>query len=180
MGRNAHGGKLFRFGWWNVTREVDMADHRITNLPNPTDTSDAVNKGWVESQIPKGFWSFMAHVKGSPDSHTLESKSNDVLRITYRKVGNDKQLILSLNNELPNGFYMYDFDIRRSGDTGGCEIYLYGKAGLSGTNSKTLYRFWAKNKNNSGKEFSIGVSSGQGKRFLREKETMFKFTVSLS
>ena len=43
----------------------------------------------------------MAYVKGSPNSHTVEYKSDDVLRVTYRKVTPDTQLIFSFRNDLP-------------------------------------------------------------------------------
>ena len=143
---------------------LSMGNNCITNLGSPTDDADAVSKFWVESKIPKGLY----QVKGSPDSHTVEYKSTDVQSIVYRKVGNDKQLVFNFKQDLPNGFYIYDFDVRKTGnDTTGADVFLYGEAGLSDTNSKTLYRFWGKNRNNAGKEFSVGSDSGQGKRFLR-------------
>ena len=123
---------------------LNMTSNKISNLANPVDGLDATNKRWVESQIPKGVWNLLAYVKGSLDSHTVEYKTSDVSSVSYVKVGNDKKLTFLFANDLPNGFYMYDHDVRRSGDTGGCEVYLHGEAGLSGTNSKMLHRLWGK------------------------------------
>ena len=137
-------------------------------MGEPTSPDDATNKSWVESKIPKGLYQLVAYVKGNPDSHTVEYKNDDVQSITYRKVGNDKQLIFSFKNDLPNGFYVYDFEIRKNGnDTTVLDVYLYGECGGSGYDSKTLYRFWGKNVNNTSKEFSVRSNSDQGKLFLR-------------
>ena len=151
-----------------ISQDADLRGFKITNLGLPTQDRDATNKSWVESKIPKGVYHLVTYVKGSPDSHTVEYKSDDVQSVTYRKVGNDKQLIFNFKNDLPDGFYVYDMDIRKNGnDTTGLDVYLYGECGESGYDSKTLYRFWAKNRNSTGEDCSTGHDSGQGKRFLR-------------
>ena len=142
--------------------------HEITALKDPVGPTDATTMRWVESKIPKGVYNLLAYVKGSPDSHTVEYKDDNVLSVTYRKVGTDKQLIFSFRNALIDGYYMYDFTIDKTGsDTTGVEVYLYGEAGLSDTNASTTYRFWASNKGSSGRDFAVRKQSGTGKSFLR-------------
>ena len=54
-----------------------------------------------------------------------------------------------------DGYYLFDFNIRKTGSDGiGVEVYLYGEAGLGSTNASTLYRFWGANKNSSGGDYS--------------------------
>ena len=146
---------------------LSMGNNRITTLGDPVDRLDAVSKSWVEDQIPKGVWHLLAYVKGSPTSHTVEYKSNEVRSIVYRTVGNDVQLAFLFNNDLAGGYYKYDHDVRKTGnDTTGLDVFVYGEAGLSGTNSSTLYRYYVSN-SKSGEKFTAKKESGQGKRFLR-------------
>ena len=77
---------------------LNMTQNKITNLLNPTDDSDATNKSWVESKIPRGVYQIMAYVKGSPSSHTVEYISDNILSITYKKVNPVTQLVFSFNN----------------------------------------------------------------------------------
>ena len=149
--------------------KVDMGDYRIINLPKAIENEDAASVAWVkentvmsswvdtriDEKTPKGIYKLIAYVNGSPDSHVVEYKSDDVLSVTYRKVGTDKQLVLSFKNDLTDGYYLFDFDIRKTGSDGiGVEVYLYGEAGLGGTNASTLYRFWGANKNSSRRDYS--------------------------
>ena len=41
-----------------------MSNHEITGLADPTGPTDAANKQWVESQIPKGIYNLIAKLKG--------------------------------------------------------------------------------------------------------------------
>ena len=70
-----------------LTGELSVGNNRITNLASSTHDADAVSKSWVEGKIPKGLYHLMAYVTGSPDSHSVEYKSEDVQSVTYRKVG---------------------------------------------------------------------------------------------
>ena len=110
----------------------------------------------------------MAYLKGSPNSHTVEYKSDDVLRVTYRKVTPDTQLIFSFKNDLPDGLYAYDFDIRKKATSNnGVLVYLWGECGGSGYDCKLMYRFWGAQHNQSGQFFSPATkSSGKGGKFL--------------
>ena len=159
-----------------------MNHNRITNLPKVIDNEDAASVAWVkentvtsswvdtriDSKIPRGLHRLVAFVKGSPDSHTVEYKDDSVLMIVWRKVGANKQLEFIFKDDLPNGFYTYDFDIQRNGSDGkGLDILLYGECGGAGYDSKVTYRFWAANKGTTGRDFSVSKSSGKGKRFLR-------------
>ena len=137
-----------------------------TWLVRPTGDEDATNKGWVESKIPKGLHHLVVYVKGSPNSHTVEYKNDHVLSLVYRDVTPNKQLVFNFKNDLPNGFYTYDFDIDKNNDVA-MDVLLYGECGGSGFDCKTIYRYWASDVNNNEKEFNIKSDSGQGKRFIR-------------
>ena len=161
---------------------LNMSHNRITNLPKATGDEDATSVTWVKENtltpgqveakitelIPKGLWGLMAYVKGSPSSHTVEYKSDDVLRVTYRKVTPDTQLIFSFKNDLPDGLYAYDFDIRKKATSNnGVLVYLWGECGGSGYDCKLTYRFWGAQHNQSGQFFSPATkSSGKGGKFL--------------
>ena len=101
----------------------------------------------------------------TPNSHTVEYKSSNVSSVNYVKVGQDLKLTFHFNNDLPEGYYSYDFDLCKSTTTS-MEMFLYGEAGGSGFDCKTLHRFWASNQD-SGQTYRIGSDSGQGKRFLK-------------
>ena len=119
-----------------------MSGHEITGLKDPVGPTDATNKQWVEAQIPKGLWGLVAYVRGSPNSHTVKYKSDDVLSVTYRKVTPDTQLIFSFKNDLPDGVYAYNFDVRKNSTlNNGVLIYLLGECGGSGYDCKLTYRF---------------------------------------
>ena len=62
---------------------LSMLGNQIELVKDPVNAQDASNKRWVEAQIPKGLWHLVAYVKGSPSSHTIEYKNDDVLSITY-------------------------------------------------------------------------------------------------
>ena len=82
-------------------------------------------------------------VEGTPSSHSVLYKYNNVQGLTYRKVGNDVQLTISLENPLELGIYYYElflsFAIRH-----GHNILLYGKCGAGGVNTTSLY--WPKSR----------------------------------
>ena len=144
-----------------------MSNNEITDLKDPVGPTDATTKQWVEAKIPKGLWGLVAYVRGSPNSHTVEYKSDDVLSVTYRKVTPDTQLIFSFKNDLPDGVYAYNFDVRKnSTSNNGLLIYLLGKCGGSGYDCKLTYRFWGAQHNQSGQMFSAKKSSGKGGKFL--------------
>ena len=145
---------------------LSMGNNRITNVGSPTDDADGVSKSWVEAKIPRGVYQLIAYVKGSPSSHTVEYKSDDILLITYRKVSPVTQLVFSFKNDLPDGFYVYDWDIRKNSTPGkGVNIYLWGECG--GLGSTASYRYWAANANQNGKEFSVARTNKKGGRFFR-------------
>ena len=146
---------------------LNMTQNKITNLAKPTDDLDATNKSWVESKIPRGVYQIMAYVKGSPGSHTIEYMSDNILSITYRKVNSDTQLVFSFKNDLPDGFYVYDWDIRKNATPGkGVNIYLWGECGGSGFDCKLIYRYWGANSNQNGKEFAVAKTNKMGGRFF--------------
>ena len=55
----------------------------------------------------------MAYVKGSPNSHTVECKSDDALSVTYRNISPDVQFAISFKKDL-DGYYAYDIDLVRN------------------------------------------------------------------
>ena len=154
----------------NITAELDMSNHKVTNLADPSEPADSANKRWVESVLPDEIWHIMAHIKGSPGTgnYNIVHKDDKIIQnIVYRTVGNDIQLIYNFKNDLAAGIYAYNFDVRSSGHTSGTNILLYGECGGSGYNCSTLYRYWAANKSESGKKFyTVTKDSGSGKRFL--------------
>ena len=169
-----------------LTGELNMSNNKITNLGSPTDDADATKKSWVESKIPKGLHHLMVYVKGSPNSHTVEYKNDDILSVVYRDVGYDtngnpisKQLDFNFKSDLPDGFYTYDFDVDRNNDVS-MNVYLYGECGKSGYNSKTIYRYWASNFGTSGKDFGIGSDSGHGKGSFDLSGKRCRYTANLS
>ena len=149
---------------------LNMGHNRIINLPKATDNEDVASVVWVkentltptqvdtkiDEKIPKGLWHLISYVKGSPSSHAVEYRNDNVLNVTYRKVLPDTQLIFSFKNDLPDGYYTYDWDIRKNATPGkGVNIYLLGECGGSGYDCKLIYRYWAANQNSNGREFSV-------------------------
>ena len=94
---------------------------------------------------------------------------------TITKTGADRVLTLTLKKDLPVGHYAYDFDLNQTED-----VYMdnttYGECGGGGFNAQSLYRAWARNAGQSGKDYSVTFQTGV--RFLRARG--YKFTVSLS
>ena len=63
------------------------------------------------------------------------------------------QLLFSFKNNLPDGFYVYDWDIRKNATPGkGVNIYLWGECA---------------NANQNGKGFSVAKTNKKGGRFFR-------------
>ena len=144
-----------------------MSNFELSGIRDPIGPTDAANKRWVEEQIPKGLWHLIAYVKGSPSSHTVEYKNDNVLSVTYRKVDPDTQLVFNFKNDLKDGYYAYDFDIVKSSSTVGTNIYLWGECGGSRYNCKLTYRHWSTSGGSNRKEFTVAKTSGKGGRFLR-------------
>ena len=94
-------------------------------------------------------------VKGAPGvgNHTIEHKTTPVNNVVFRKVNNDTEFTVNFKNQLINGVYSYDFVIS-SEHNGGFYVYMNGDCGENGYEVKTLYRFWASDVNNNGKEYS--------------------------
>ena len=123
-------GRYLQKGGDAMGGSLSMGNNRITDVGSLTDDADDVSKSWVESKIPRGVYQLIPYVKGSPNSHTVEYKSHNVLLITYRKVNPVTQLVFSFRNDLPDGFYVYDWDIRKNATLGkGVNIYLWGECG---------------------------------------------------
>ena len=76
----------------------------------------------------------------------------------YRKVNNNTEFTVNFTGRLTSGVYSYDFVIS-SENNGGFYVYMYGDCNDDGYYAKTLYRFWASNVNQSGKEFSRTVQA---------------------
>ena len=97
-------------------------------------------------------------VKGTPSINTIVTKSSDVRSVYFGKANNNTEFTVNFKNDLTHGVYSYDFVIS-SEHTGGFYVYMYGDCDDNGYYAKTLYRFWASNVNNNGKEFSRTVQS---------------------
>ena len=91
--------------------------------------------------------------KGTVTSNNALIKSSNVQSYGISKSSNNTQFTVTFKNDLGHGTYSYDFVIS-SEHTGGFYVYLYGDCGENGYEATTLYRFWASNVNNNGKEFS--------------------------
>ena len=152
-----------------LTGELDMGDNKITNVGSPASDSDVTTKKWTVGLLSTlRLHKQIFRLKGNPASHSFESDDTIILSTVYRKVGNNVQLVINLKHDLPNGFYAYDMDITRTGNTSkGVDVLLYGECGGSGYDASTLYRFWSANVNQNGKDFSVTSDSGSGKRFHR-------------
>ena len=152
-----------------LTGELDMQNNKITNVGSPTSDLDATTRKWTISLLSTlRLHRQIFKLKGNPASHSFESDDTIILSTAYRKVGNDVQLVINLKRDLPVGFYAYDMDITRTGNTSnGVDVLLYGECGGACYNASTLYRFWSANANQSGEDFSITRGSGSGKRFHR-------------
>lgn len=78
--RQESGGKLPLSGG-TMTGDINMAGHKVTGLPTPTDASDAVNKGYVDAQTR--YWTLI-------DSVTLTEEvveyRKDLPAKTYREL----------------------------------------------------------------------------------------------
>ena len=97
-------------------------------------------------------------VKGKPTNYTIKNKISAVRSLYFGKVNNNTEFTVNFNNDLAHGVYSNDFVIS-SEHNGGFYVYMYGDCNDDGYYAKTLYRFWASNVNNSGKEFSRTVQA---------------------
>ena len=80
----------------------------------------------------------MFFVEGTPSSHAILYKYNNIQGLTYRKVRNDVQLTISLKNPLEHGIYNYELFLSFA-SRHGHNILLYGECGPGGVNTTSLY-----------------------------------------
>ena len=97
-------------------------------------------------------------VKGKPTNYTIKNKISAVRSLYFGKVNNNTEFTVNFKNDLSHGVYSYDFVIS-SEHNGGFYVYMYGNCDDDGYYAKTLYRFWASNVNQNGKEFSRTVQA---------------------
>ena len=148
--------------------EIDMSNQKVTNLADPTEDDDAVTKSYLESHTPKGLHKLLLHCKADfvSNGSALFHKDKLVNDYFFSGTSSGREVTITFNNNIPDGFYAYDIDIRRSaGKSVGMDILMYGTPNDTEFICKTLYRFWAKNVNNNGANFSTGHQNKQAGRF---------------
>ena len=124
-------GLCLQKGGGTLTGELDMGNNKITNVGSPASDSDVTTKKWtVDLLSTLRLHKQIFKLKGNPASHSFGSDDTIILSTVYRKVGNNVQLVINLKRDLPNGFYPYDMDITRTGNTPkGVDVLLYGECG---------------------------------------------------
>ena len=124
----------------------------------------------MESYVPKGQHRLLLYFKGDLVSNGSSLIYKDPLVNDYFFSGtsNKREVTITFNQNIPDGFYAYDMDIHRSvGKDKGMDIRFYGTPNDTEFICKSLYRFWAKNVNSNGQNYSTGFQNKQAGRFLR-------------
>ena len=82
-------------------------------------------------------------LKGKPSSFTTIYKDPSISgNPTFRTYTNGVELVISFNNDLPNGIYKYTFDIISASTAQSVKVFLYGECGGSGYKATTTYEHW--------------------------------------
>ena len=109
--------------------EIDMGNQKVTNVGYPTGDQDVVNKSYMESHVPKGVHRLLLHFKGDfvSNGSAMIHKDNIVSDYFFVGTSNKREVTITIKDNIGDGFYAYDMDIRRrAGKDKGMDIQFYG------------------------------------------------------
>ena len=121
--------------------EIDMGKQKVTNVADPTNGQDLVTKSYMESHVPKGQHRLLLYFKGDfvSNGSSLIYKDSSVNDYFFAGTSNKREVTITFNQNIPDGFYAYDMDIHRS--AGKDKEWTFGSTGHQTTPNSSVRVF---------------------------------------